>query len=52
MMAVSMDLMTDALRKVNVGYIWMVLNCVTSAAYASSLSGSHICLLTCRVRYC
>lgn len=33
MTAVSMDAMTDALRKLNVGYIWMLLNCLTSAAY-------------------
>jgi len=52
MMAVSMDAMADALRKLNVGYIWMVLNCLTSAAYASSLPGLPICPLTCQVRSC
>ncbi|KAL4062463.1 hypothetical protein V8B97DRAFT_1955556 [Scleroderma yunnanense] len=30
---VGMELMTDALYKLNIGYIWMFLNCLTSAAY-------------------
>lgn len=50
--AVSMDLMTDTLRRLNVGYFWMLLNCLTSAAYASFLFGLAICPLTSGVRYC
>ncbi|KAG6333518.1 hypothetical protein ID866_5571 [Astraeus odoratus] len=35
---VGVDLVSDALRSLNVGYFWMLLNCLTSAAYASVAS--------------
>lgn len=32
-MAIDMEFVSDTFRKLNMGYFWMLLNCLTSAAY-------------------
>lgn len=37
-MAIDMEFVSDTFRKLNMGYFWMLLNCLTSAAYVDALS--------------
>ena len=38
----SLQTMAGAVRGLNVGYLWMLLNCLTSAAYVSAVYFSAV----------
>lgn len=34
-MAVGLELVSDVMKRLHIGYFWMLLNCLASAGYAS-----------------
>lgn len=37
-MAIGLELVSDVMKRLHVGYFWMLLNCLASAGYASLFS--------------
>lgn len=42
---VTVDVVTGVIKQLNVGYFWMLLNCLASAAYVSSLCSASVALV-------